>query len=164
MTKKKALLLTVLMSISFFTQCERDDICLEGTSGTPRLIIRFFDHETPTLSKIPEGLYIRAIDNTFTLTNNSSDSLGLPLNSYEPFTAFEFISNFDSDNEIIDTLQFNYSREDLYINRACGFKGRFIFSTQGVGITESENNWIKGYTIIKDTIADETNYHLAILH
>lgn len=164
MKRRTVFLLIGVFSFLPLTQCEKDDICLGETQGTPKLIIRFFDENDTTLSKIPEGLYVRAIESNFTLTNVGTDSISIPLNTQESFSDFEFITNFGTDTENIDTLQFNYTRNDLYINRACGYRGTFIFNSQALTILNSGNDWVQGYNFIKDTISDETSYHLAILH
>ena len=164
MKKTSYLLLGIILGIFSFTQCEKDDICLEGTPGTPKLIIRFFDTNDNSLSKIPEGLFVRAIGSSFTLDSSNSDSIGLPLNATALFSKFEFISEFGTDNENTDTLQFNYTRDDVYINRACGYRGTFIFNSPALNTLNSGNNWVQGYNIIKDTITDETSYHLAVFH
>ena len=164
MKKIKVHFLILTLGIAALSQCEKDDICLEGTPATPKMIIRFFEEGNPDVDKIAEGLQVRAIETEAVFVSSSSDSIGLPLNAFTPFTQFEFTQNLGADNEKVDTLQFNYSRNDIYINRACGFKGTFIFESPGLEIVNPGDNWIQGYTVIKDTIADETGYHLAIYH
>ena len=34
--------------VFLISACEKDDICNEGTPGTPRVVIRFFDNDNPT--------------------------------------------------------------------------------------------------------------------
>ena len=72
--------------------------------------------------------------------------------------------NFESNNENIDTLQINYQRFDTYINVGCGYRSNYILESPPGIILNSGDNWIKGFVILKDTISDETNAHLAIIH
>ena len=68
-----------------------------------------------------------------------------------------------SNQEKIDTLKFNYKREDYYINRACGFVSNLIFSTPAIEIINKESLFL-GFNILKDTIKNENQAHLAIYH
>ena len=154
----------VFYLLVFTTACERDDICLGGTPGTPQLIVKFFDATNPSEIKVPSESYVRAINNTDTLRIQMADSVILPLDTTKAFSTFEFISNFNTELENIDTLQFHYSRFDQYINRSCGFKAAFVFDGASVQLVNPGNDWIVSHSILKDTIADETEAHLAIFH
>jgi len=153
-----------LFFISFLISCERDDICLETTAGSPNLIILLLDSENNDTRKIPTGFLIRAIGSDNVLTNNLNDSIVLPLNTKEKISQFEFIINFENENENIDTLQINYKRIDKYINRACGYRSNFILEQSPITLLNPGDDWIKGFIILKDTISDETTAHLGILH
>ena len=153
-----------LFFISFLISCERDDICLETTAGSPNLIILLLDSENNDTRKIPTGFLIRAIGSDNVLTNNLNDSIVLPLNTKEKISQFEFIINFENKNENIDTLQINYKRIDKYINRACGYRSNFILEQSPITLLNPGDDWIKGFIILKDTISDETTAHLGILH
>ena len=153
-----------LFFISFLISCERDDICLETTAGSPNLIILLLDSENNDTRKIPAGFLIRAIGSDNVLTNNLNDSIVLPLNTKEKISQFEFIINFENENKNIDTLQINYKRIDKYINRACGYRSNFILEQSPITLLNPGDDWIKGFIILKDTISDETTAHLGILH
>jgi len=153
-----------LFFISFLISCERDDICLETTAGSPNLIILLLDSENNDTRKIPTGFLIRAIGSDNVLTNNLNDSIVLPLNTKEKISQFEFIINFENENENIDTLLINYKRIDKYINRACGYRSNFILEQSPITLLNPGDDWIKGFIILKDTISDETTAHLGILH
>ena len=112
----------------------------------------------------PSGFLIRPIGTEKQLSQSSADSLTLPLKLTHSITQFEFITNNGDANENIDTLQINYQRSDQFINGACGYRANFILDESPILILNSENNWIKGAVIIKDTISDETSAHLGILH
>lgn len=153
-----------LFFISFLISCERDDICLETIAGSPNLIILLLDSENNDTRKIPTGFLIRAIGSDNVLTNNLNDSIVLPLNTKEKISQFEFIINFENENENIDTLLINYKRIDKYINRACGYRSNFILEQSPITLLNPGDDWIKGFIILKDTISDETTAHLGILH
>ena len=145
--------------------CERDDICIEEIQDSPDLIILMLDIENKTERKIPSDFSILAIGNNEELpSRGSSDSIALPLKIQENIVQFEFIINQGKSNENIDTLQINYNRFDSFINSACGFRSNYILEKPPATILNPGNNWIKGFTILRDTISDETNAHLGILH
>ena len=69
---------------------------------------------------------IKGIEREDTLDIFSGDSIAIPLRNNSNFSKYEFILNSGSENSNNDTIQFEYSRYDLYINRACGFKSNYI--------------------------------------
>ena len=150
--------------IFFFLNCERDDICIQDIKETPDLILLMLDSEDNNTRKSPLGFKIRAIGSENMLIQSNGDSIPLPLKTQERVTQFEFILNEGNENENIDTLQINYQRIDQFINRACGYRANFILQQPAITLLNPGNDWIKGYTILKDTIADETRAHLGILH
>ena len=148
----------------FLFNCEKDDICLDGTAGTPRLIIRFLDHSERMIPKSLSNITIKAISRDEDYTLFSGDSLAIPLKLDSNSTIYTFIHlNELSNQEKIDTLKFNYKREDYYINRACGFVSNLIFSTPAIEIINKESLFL-GFNILKDTIKNENQAHLAIYH
>lgn len=162
--KRFKILLKIGLFLVMFSRCERDDICLEGTQGTPQLIIRFYDANDNAVPKIPDQFHIRAIGSPFELTNSASDSISIPLNPEALFSEFEFITRYEEADQNVDTLQFRYRRYDEYLNRSCGYRARFIFNATAVEIRNSSGSWILGHTVLTDTIADETLTHLALYH
>ena len=161
--KEFSLIIFSLIFFLFYNSCEKDDICLSDTPRSPRLIVKMVDKENPDLYKSANNLLIKVIDND-SINIQSSDSLTLNLNPYKSYTQFEFILNQGSENENIDTLQINYSLNNIYINRACGYKTSFIFNSNALTLINEKNNWIESYLILKDTIINEEQAHMAILH
>ena len=155
-------ILILFIGLGFFTQCEKDDICISSIEGTPDLIVLMLENENNT-PKTPSGFTIRPLGTENILAVSSGDSLALPLQITDAVTQFEFILNQGSQDENIDTLQINYQRVDQFINRACGYRANFILDQSPILILNSGNNWIKGAVILKDTISDETAAHLGIL-
>jgi hypothetical protein len=127
----------VLFIIGFLiTGCEKDDICDPSTPTTPRLVIQFFDSTNRSATKVINNLKIvgEGMDyNNGVLNDNGSqiwnDSLVfVPLKITQDVTKFRFIRNAQDtilSNDITDELEFNYSRRDEYVSRACGFKTLF---------------------------------------
>ena len=153
-----------LISLMIFFSCERDDICIVSVTESPDLIILMLDQDNLNNRKTPAGFSIRALGTKNILPGNISDSLTLPLKIQKNCVQFEFILNLGLDNENIDTLQINYKRIDNFINVACGYRSNYILETSPAIILNPGDSWIKGFTILKDTISDERLAHLGILH
>ena len=150
--------------IIFLFNCEKDDICLEGTPGTPRLIIRFFDQNEKFTTKPLSKASIKALSEEEEYIVFSGDSLGIPLKLVTNTTIYTFTLLDDSvTKEKVDTLKFNYKREDYYINRACGFLSNLIFTNPALEILDKESVF-SGFNVLKDTIKNEKQAHLAIYH
>ncbi|MGC6422365.1 MAG: DUF6452 family protein [Flavobacteriaceae bacterium] len=148
--------------LSFVWGCEKDDICLEGTPGTPRLQYGFFDYENPEIQKPIARLSIKAVSIDSIVPGTYTNLL--PLQTDQPFTVYEFILNPGSEQESSTLVQFNYDRWDEYLNRACGYRANFILNAQSIAQKNPENSWIKGFEIIQDTIRNEETLHLALYH
>ena len=168
--KRKIILISILIILSFtsLSKCERDDICIEGTAGTPNLIIRFFDANNINEPKNVPFLVINKLDDDYRdyirryLLGN--DSISIPLKDSQDFTQLKFFYNWGGEDENIDTLKINHDRFDIYMDRACGFKGQFILNENPIEGIGTENSWIKSYKIIKDSILNENSMHLALYH
>lgn len=155
-------LMPLLLLAGMVVSCEKDDICLEGTEGTPRLQIGFFDSDNPEVAKSVSSLQIKAVSIDSVVPN--ADGFLLPLRVDQAFTEFEFTLNSGSDTERKTTVQFNYDRWDEYINRACGFRGHFILNQQSVAQKNLDSSWIRGFKVLQDTISNEETVHLALYH
>ena len=161
----KSKLKTSLFAIIFIMiSCEKDDICIESEIGTPRIILSFYDKTNKTLKKPVENLLIKGIEREDTLDIFSGDSIAIPLRNNLNFSKYEFILNSGGENSNNDTIQFEYSRYDLYINRACGFKSNYILNDPPAKLFNIDSPWIEQILKLKDTILNENNAHLAIYH
>ena len=65
--------------ICSLTSCEPDDICLEGISGTPNLIVVFYDSAQPENKKEVSNLKITGVGVETALHSGSTDSIAIPL-------------------------------------------------------------------------------------
>tara|TARA_B100000575_G_scaffold141081_1_gene112525 strand:+ start:9193 stop:9678 length:486 start_codon:yes stop_codon:yes gene_type:complete len=157
-------ILFYLPLIIFILKCEKDDICLEGTPGTPRLIIRFFDQNEKMTPKPLSNVTIKALGEDEDYVVFSGDSLGIPLRLISSSTIYNFTYHDDLNNKgKVGTLKFNYKREDYFVNRACGFLSNLIFTNPALEILDKEGMFL-GFKILNDTIKNENQAHLAIYH
>ena len=164
--KKIQLLFICLISITF-SSCEKDDICDATTATTPKLIIEFYDILNPTVKKNVTNLAVKEINTTSSLAFTGTSKIKIPLRTSQDLTKYSFILNSTDvtiDNE--DFLQFNYSRQNLFVSRACGFKTNFTLNPTTPFIkTESsipDGYWIQNVRIATSNITSENEIHVKI--
>ncbi len=162
----------LFLGLSLFLGCEKDDICVDA--DTPLLIIRFFDIENRTEFKVVPSLRVIGIDNgnpvnTFVDRLSTLDSIAIPLKTTEDITSFSFIVGSEDDEsgeEIgkIDTIQFNYTAEEVFISRACGFI--INYDNLDTDFTPANENWIQQIEIVKSLVMteEEVTAHVKIYH
>ena len=162
--KKYILLLFIL--ILTFSNCEKDDICAEGTPVTPRLIIEFYDAANPTVLKNVTNLGV--IEPTFTegFGFTGVNKIQVPLRTTANITTLNFIQNgsdTDSANDNIDAITFNYERINEYVSRACGYKTLFYLNDiNPIELTADGNNWIQNIEVMQPNIETENEVHVKI--
>tara|TARA_B110000263_G_C15304130_1_gene509455 strand:+ start:792 stop:1280 length:489 start_codon:yes stop_codon:yes gene_type:complete len=156
-------LIVLFTTISFFVKCEKDDICLIETQGTPRIVIRLYDKKNPLKLKAANNITIAGIGKENSLTIVNSDSIIIPLKADTNKTKFAFIKTI-GDSIYADTLQFNYQRNDLYINRSCGYRTEFILNNTAVDFISGNLNWMDHFELLTNTVSNEDQAHLAIYH
>lgn len=149
--------------------CERDEICLEEI--TPKLIVRFYNKNIPDELKsvLKLKVSIEGIDGEYTNETITSftDSIAIPIMVTDDMTRFILTLSGDESEETIDnpdTLQLNYSREDVYISRSCGYKT--IFHEARESLINDDDNWIE-FVATKDDpqeIINENLAHVKIYH
>lgn len=157
--KLKEIIAAILITLVICTQlsCEVDDICLEGT--TPQLIVKFYDatitNTTTIKEKKTDDLYV--IYNKDTIYKKlNKDSIKIPLNPYKD--ASKYILEIKKDGQKIrDTLNFNYTRKDVFVSKSCGYKTSFIDTK-----ATYTSHWIKKFTFINNNIENEKDTHLHI--
>ncbi len=157
--------LSLLLAVSFWN-CEKDDICAEGTPVTPRVIIEFYNAATPTVLKNVTNLGViePTLSTGFSFTAISK--IQVPLKTTADITTLRFIQNgsdTDNTNDNIDVVTFNYQRVDEYVSRACGFKTLFYLNeTNPVVLTADGNNWIQNIVVTQPNIENENEVHVKI--
>lgn len=166
--------ITLLLLLVFaFKGCTRDDICPEGTATTPKLIITFYNNQNPNNVNLNNRKDVDSLsietdyeDSVLVLAKTITDSIAIPLSTTSDTTKYRFIrtrGTADNPEINIDKVMFIYSRQDLYVNRACGFKAQFN-GIVTVLEDEGSENWIQNITTITDTIIDEEKAHLTFFH
>ncbi len=156
----KKLLTLIAALLLCLTACEPDDICLEGTSGTPKLIVVFYDKNQTDTKKSVANLQVKGVDMEGLLYDATADSIALPLKTLASSTSFS-LTTTQNGNAIEDIITFNYNPEDQFISRACGYKTVFTNLTFSTG---NPLNFISSIEILTNTIPDNNNTHVKILH
>ena len=165
---KKLIITSIALVIAFsFWNCEKDDICEDGTPTTPRMIIEFYDNLEPTTKKTVTNLGIVADGMTTGILYNGVSKIEVPLQNTADITKYSFI--YDSQNVDLslrneDKITINYTRTDVFISRACGYKTVFslLDNPNGIVKTIDTNNWIKEIVIQKYKILNENEVHVKI--
>jgi len=168
--KKQALYITFLSFIlSIIGSCEKDDICIE--ENTPHLIIRFFDHENPTEYKKVVNLkvQIEGIDGDYVnkTVTALTDSIAIPVKVTEDITRFKLIlhgNDDDETNDNEDVFDLNYTREEVFVSRSCGYKTLYYDVT--TALISDNDNWIKSIETVKNPqdILNQNSDHVKIFH
>ncbi len=164
----KKLLLALLFTITtiLLWNCEKDDICEDGTPTTPRMIIEFYDNNNPTTKKTVTNLAVVAQNVTDTLLFNGVSKIEIPLKTNAENVIFNFVN--DSKNATVslrntDEVIANYTRNDVFISRACGYKTVFTLNdSNGLDFTPDSDNWIKEIAIQNQNILNENEVHVKI--
>ena len=146
------------------TSCEKDDFCLQNPV-TPNLVLRFYDNINRNTQKQVKKLSVWALnkDTLALYTSVNQDSIAIPLNSSDTKTVYLLkINNVDGNqiNNKIDTLTIDYTPENIYVSRSCGYKVNFNNVT-----FSSTNSWITEFTPSTLTIIDNQNAaHVQVYH
>ncbi|WP_235924320.1 DUF6452 family protein [Flavobacterium lotistagni] len=165
--KQILLILTLAM---VFSGCEKDDVCSESTETTPRLIIDFYDFTNPTLTKSVTNLaIIKTGDTTPYAVYNGVSKIQVPLDIANDVSQYQFILNYGNTNTALvdpDNLQFTYTRENVYVSRACGYKTVFTLdATTPFVHTDAPGDdalWMRNITLLQPNINTENETHLKI--
>lgn len=137
-------IISLLLVFTFgLSSCEKDDICDPNTPTTPRLVISFYEINDPTKPKNVNNLMVigegktegiifnkTAADTTKYVTNASTVSI--PLRTDALTTTYRFVYNSLSTNPAAintDIIKFNYTHQNVYVSRACGFKTTFTLAS-----------------------------------
>lgn len=172
-----ALIAILIAAIPCFMGCEKDDICVDGT--TPLLIVRFYDaNDRAVLKKVPKFRVVGIGQKTTVIgvaDRTDLDSIAIPLKVDADATGFYFINNSidvdteDPDGQAIkieggdlDSLYFNYTRNNKFVSRACGYIANF--DSLNVDLKLEGANWIKDLEIITPLVENSTGAHVKIYH
>lgn len=187
---KKISLLIIILSALTYHSCERDDICAATTPTTPRLLIDLLDVTDSAIKKNVFDLVVVGSDfvtssripaNTSVFLPGYSfqdvDDLILPLKTDSNSTEYILIEravinnngtpddttdDFISGNQ--DRIIVNYSRKQVFVSRACGFKT--VFENITLNIVKDNDNWMLSRQPLTNnqSVEDETTTHFSISH
>ncbi len=178
MKKIVALLLIVFSFTS--SSCEKDDICDANTPTTPRLVIDFYNRSNPTIKKMVTNLKVIGDGKTDGVVFNpnatgegqyltSGSTISIPLKTDANSTKFTFILNSGDPNPALtdtDQLTFNYTRENIFVSRACGFKTVFTLDPINpilqTAIPATKAKWMQAISVEKSNIANENETHIKV--
>ncbi len=171
MIKKTFALLLVIIA---FSNCTKDDICSGDTLTTPFLVVEFRDVSNRLETKEVESLRILINDEDTTEVYISAETdtlVSIPLNTLTTNSSFQFIfnnnNNLDEDDTTVsntDIISFNYSTQDIYVNRACAFRRTYADLLVDLEQETNNENWIKDTEILNNIIVDEDEAHITIFH
>ena len=150
-----------VLILFFLLSCEPDDICLESNTDTPNLIIKFLDFNSGE-NKPVVNLKIKGFDSENDFFIGTVDSISIPLNNYENSSSFSFTKEFDSNQPNEDLIYFNYSRNNVYISRSCGYK--MEYEIDNIIVENDNSNWIEDSVIEIRNVNDEISHHVKIYH
>ncbi|AWH86246.1 hypothetical protein HYN59_14505 [Flavobacterium album] len=171
----------LLIATCFVLSCEKDDICATNTPTTPSLIVEFYDKDnTEELVNVVNFKYY-AVGETDTLPDVADDvtttvnKIKLPLRTNATTTKWGLIftrrlSNGQFTTPNTDFLEFNYTTNQFYVSRACGYKTTFTLNPdQPLGsnpkLTDSDaadGLWIDDISLETTNIENENETHLKI--
>lgn len=171
-----------LLLLLFVFSCERDDICTGETPTTPRLIIDLIDNvDRETLTVVSDFRVEDTEDSDNVLSDynvvNDKSQVILPLKTTSDSTQFTFYKDYsindngtpeDSSDDYQegnpDIITIVYTRKEVYVSRACGYKTKF--ENIVITIEDDGDNWILDdeAIITNQTIENETASHWKFFH
>ena len=154
--------IALFLLIAGLTACEKDDFCTQNPV-TPNLVLRFYDMDNTNDLKKFERLSIIAEGKTDSLfTNNTNDSIAIPLDATSQKTVYTLKMN-DVDgntaNNQTATLTIEYNPEDDFVSRSCGF--RVIYEN----VTLDHTGWIDSLSTKEIPLIDnQARAHVQVFH
>lgn len=177
---KKILFIIIIIAFTF-SGCEKDDICDANTPTTPRLVISFFDRGNTSVPKnvrnlkvIGEGMTEGIVFNENALLEAdkyiaNGNTISIPLKTNAESTTYRFILNYNDPNTALineDRLKFNYTHQNIFVSRACGYKTTFELDRNIPFIhTDSdlaEGFWMQVVNVEKFNIELENETHIKV--
>ena len=176
----KKITLLLLIALFSFSGCEKDDICDANTPTTPRLVLTFYDINNPSVLKsvtklkvvgegMTEGIVFNATATGDSKYLTSANTISIPLKTDADTTTYSFTYNYGNSNPalvFVDTVTINYSRNTIYVSRACGYKTSFalkpISPIVHTALPTTTDKWIQYISVEKSNIENENETHLKI--
>ncbi|WP_289658010.1 DUF6452 family protein [Flavobacterium panacagri] len=170
-------LVSILLIFTFgLSSCEKDDICDANTPTTPRLVITFYKDIDPTTPAPVVNMTVKGKDETNPIIFNESatdstqyyvntSKISIPLRTDANTTTYEFTYNAGATSRNTDILTFTYTRENIYVSRACGFKMNFTLD-QAIPVVRTDPdgiNWMLSINVLNRNIVSEDETHINIV-
>lgn len=155
--------ISLFIAFTFISGCEKDDIC-DAETTTPRILIDFFNINNPSVPRNVTNLIVKSpdVENPYEGPFNAN-RVAIPLKTFANQTVLELTNNGNSPQANTDVITINYSRDIIYISRACGFKTYFTLQTgQGFVLATDPNNWIQSINVVTNRIDSENEAHIQI--
>lgn len=165
---KLTFVIIIVLGIIFFSACEKDDICVDGS--TPLLVIRFYNEADTANTKNVTTLRVVGLGQTSTVNTyadrSTADSLAIPLNPESPSTTYLLIANSADEDEVeignTDTLTINHESKEVFISRACGFIANY--ENLIPNLSTDDDNWIANIEVVSSTVENSETAHVKIYH
>ncbi|MTH14369.1 DUF6452 family protein [Flavobacterium sp. LC2016-01] len=180
-------IISVLLIFTFgLSSCEKDDICDPDTPTTPRLVITFYDADNASALKsvtnlkvtgedMPEGIIFNENATGDAKYRANGSKISIPLRTNAKFSTFTFTLDDGNENTAainVDQVRFNYTTQNLYVSRACGFKTIFTLDPFSDGIPptnafiktdpDSKGFWMRQIFVEKYNIETENETHIKV--
>jgi len=163
-----------LLCFGTLSRCEKDDICAEGTATTPKMVIDFYEYLNPSVRKNFKKIEIIEIDSpNRVLVFENANKILLPLRTDSSQSNYIFKLTYININTEVtneDLIEIRYTKDDLYLSRACGYISNFTLESSeplhpNPDVTDYGNDelWIKEYIVRQSVITNENETHLDIL-
>ena len=153
------------MLLFLFLGCTKDDLCSETTQTTSLLVIEFKDIADRITDKAVQDLLIQVnnSDSTEVIASASDVRVAIPLSTEADITSLLFTLNGSSEEiKNTDAVFFNYSREEVYVNRACSFK--IVYNEVLISVENDNQNWILDTEVLNPIVENENEAHITIFH
>jgi len=163
---KKIFLIVLGITLSF-SGCEKDDICDSNTATTPQLVIDFYSAKDSLVLKPVTDLAVTGEGGNGVLSFSGVSQIKLPLKTTADITKYHFVLN-NSDPKLRneDVIEFDYTRTNQYISRACGFKTLFTLNAKNPFTwsdgTTNDGRWMTTLNLTTYNITDEHAAHLKV--
>lgn len=150
----KKLIPFLILFIVIFSACEKDDFCIQNPV-TPKLVIDFYNNTNRETLKDITTLYVWVDGKDSIYKGGRTSSIIIPLNTLSTETVYNF-----SDGTNVDKFTINYTPQEQYVSRSCGYK--VIFNDVSF---ISDNSWILDFTpATLTTIDNQDATHVKIFH
>ncbi|KQC34247.1 hypothetical protein AAU57_13555 [Nonlabens sp. YIK11] len=168
---RNQIIAVLLLVACCFSSCEKDDLCIPEELDVPRLVIVFLDARNPLLRKPVERLQVFETEENFAVSLNGTgatsltqvDSISIPLRNDQNVTNFAFTRTSNGAVNA-DPINFRYTEEEVYLNRACGFTSSFLDLSLERPDEDPVNPWISNVIIRNADVISKNDIHVEIRH